>query len=201
MGGGGVSTCVNELSLTRNGIFTYRQLTDAAYASYYGISYTTRSLLQRLWRRTVATRQWTAIIVEDDPALLGMLSDVLEDADFTTSCHTTGRSAINALWQQRFDLMVIDVNLPDMNGLKLCPVVREQYGEDTVILVITAARIQDRRVTSLEVGADDFLAKPFDLDEFLARIDVKLRRLSAAHSRRDMGPGEAHIHSSHVHRN
>ncbi len=144
------------------------------------IAHTVRIVLQREWRRIVATGNRTALIVEDDPALLGLLCDILEDVGFTTSCHATGRSAFQALWQQRFDLMVLDVNLPDMNGLKLCPVVREQYGEDIVILVITAAKIQDRRVTSLEIGADDFLAKPFDLDEFLARIEAKLRRLPAA---------------------
>ncbi len=121
----------------------------------------------------------TALVIDDDQSLLDLLAELLTDEGFTVSSYVLSRPAVDAMAQQRFDLIITDVNLPDMSGLELCDVAREQYGDDAVILVITGAKIQDCRVTSLELGADDFLGKPFDLDELLARIEAKLRRLPA----------------------
>ena len=73
-------------------------------------------------------------------------------------------------------MLVVDVNLPDMNGMAIGELARERYQDRIMILVITGLHIQHRRLPSLQLGADDFLGKPFDLDEFIARIECKVRR-------------------------
>ncbi len=81
------------------------------------------------------------------------------------------------LAKQRFDVLIVDVNLPDMSGMIICDEARERYQEQVVILVMTGLRMQHRRVSSLQLGADDFLGKPFDPKELVARIESKLRRV------------------------
>ncbi len=118
----------------------------------------------------------TAMIVDDQAALLSLLEDVLADAGFATSSFDQGTPALDALAQQRFDLLVVDVGLPDMNGLRICEVARQLYGDEIAILIITADNCKERCITAFELGADDFVPKPFDLDELVARITVILRR-------------------------
>ncbi len=118
----------------------------------------------------------TALVVDDEVALLQVLESVLAEAHFVTTCLERGQPALDLLDNHHFDLLIVDVGLPDMNGMRICTAARERYGDSTTIFVITADNRQQRCVTALEVGADDFLAKPFDTEELLARIDVKLRR-------------------------
>ena len=118
----------------------------------------------------------TALIVEDDQALLGVLHELLTDAGFETTAVDCGRPAMRMVAKQRFDVLLVDVNLPDMSGMIVCDTARERYQERIVILVMIGLRIQHRRISSLQVGADDFLGKPFDPNELLARIEGKLCR-------------------------
>ncbi len=120
----------------------------------------------------------TALVVDDETGLLQVLESILVDAHFVTTCFELGQPALDLLAHQHFDLLIVDVGLPDMNGMQICAAARERYGDTTSIFVITADNRQQRCVTALEVGADDFLAKPFDTEELLARIDVKVRRMS-----------------------
>ena len=124
----------------------------------------------------------TALIVEDDPALLDVLHEVLTVAGFETTALDCGRPAMRLLAKQRFDVLLVDVNLPDMSGMIVCDEARERYQDQIVILVMTGLRIQDRRVSSLQLGADDFLGKPFDPKELVARIESKLRRVPKANA-------------------
>ncbi len=119
----------------------------------------------------------TALIVEDDQALLDVLHEVLEDAGFETTAVDCGRPAMRMLAKQRFDVLLVDVNLPDMSGMVVCDTARERYQNQIVILVITGLNIGRRRTSSLQVCADDFLGKPFDLNELRSRIESKLRRV------------------------
>ncbi len=121
-----------------------------------------------------------ALVVDKDQSLRFLLAEVLTDSGFSTSCHSLGHSAVTALATQRFDLIITDVDLPDINGLVLCAMAREHYGDGPVILMIMGDKPQDRGITSLELGADDFLPKPFRVDELLARIEAKVRRLPSA---------------------
>jgi DNA-binding response OmpR family regulator len=105
-----------------------------------------------------------------------MLDAVLSDAGFATHCVDQGQPALEMIRQRHFDLLVIDINLPDMNGMEICEQAREIYGDTAVILMVTAESRIERLVTSMDLGADDFLPKPFHIDELLGRIEAKLRR-------------------------
>ena len=110
--------------------------------------------------------------------MLNVLHETLEDAGFDTTAVDCGSPAMTMLAERWFDVLVVDINLPDMNGLSICESAREQYQDRVAILVITGLKIGRRGLASLQVCADDFLGKPFDLDEFIARIESKLRRAS-----------------------
>ena len=122
--------------------------------------------------------QPTALVVEDDPPLLQFLVEILQDEGFNATGVDRGQLAIDTLRQQCFDLLLLDIGLPDVSGLEICELARAQYDNAITILVITANATQQRCVTALEVGADDFLAKPFDVDEFLTRIMVKIDKMA-----------------------
>ncbi len=122
--------------------------------------------------------QRRALIVDDDRAVLSMLDDTLTDAGFATTCVTGGQPALDALQYEHFDLLVVDVGLPDMNGMFITEHARSLYGYAIAIFVITGDNRKRRCITALELGADDFLAKPFDTNELLARIDARLARAS-----------------------
>lgn len=121
----------------------------------------------------------TALIVDDELPLLQLLADVLEDAGFTTTCFSRGAPALDALQARRFDLMVVDIGLPDMSGMHICEIARASYGDDVAIMIITADNRTECCITALELGADDFVGKPFDVEELLARISSALRRTMA----------------------
>ena len=122
----------------------------------------------------------TALIVDDEPALLELLDTVLLDEGFVTTCFGLGRPALEALAKRPFDVLVLDVNLPDMNGMRIGEQARALYGDTVTILIITADARTERCITAFQLGADDFVGKPFDIDELLARIEVKLRRVTGA---------------------
>ncbi len=112
------------------------------------------------------------LIVEDDRALAQVLEDELQRAYETRVAHT-GREALMLVASEPFDLVVLDLNLPDMDGIA----VAEQLQETAVrILMLTARADVHSRVTGLYAGASDYVAKPFDMHEFLARVYAQLRR-------------------------
>lgn len=115
----------------------------------------------------------TALIVDDEEPLLQVLDEVLREAGFATTCFTRGRPALEALSHGRFDLLVLDVGLPDMNGLRIGLAARERYDDDVVILIITADDQRARSVGAYAVGADDFMGKPFDIEQLVARINAR----------------------------
>lgn len=125
---------------------------------------------------SMSTSPRRAMVVDDDKALLDLLVEILVEDGFITAGFQTGKAALNALSQQRFEILVVDVGLPDMNGMQICQAARERYGDDVIIFIITADQQRERLMTALEVGADDFIGKPFHIEELLARIEVKLRR-------------------------
>ncbi len=124
---------------------------------------------------TLASR--TALVVEDHHSLLDVLHDALEDAGFDTTAVDCGSLAMEMVEEQCFDVLLVDVNLPDINGLIICDAARERYQERTAILAMSGQETARWGPTSLQACADDFLGKPFDLDELIARIESKLRRV------------------------
>lgn len=119
----------------------------------------------------------TALVVEDDGANLALLDELLREDGFAPTCYARGRPALTALAQQSFDLLLIDLGLPDLNGLELCQAARAWYGAAPVIVIVTADDRARRWVTALELGADECIGKPFDLDVLLAHIHAKLHQV------------------------
>ena len=117
------------------------------------------------------------LIVEDDRELREALSALLRQAGYEVDAHADGREAFNSLLGSEYDLAIVDLMLPGMNGLALVRNLRRQL-VGLPILIITARDALEDRVSGLDAGADDYLVKPFDLDELAARIRALLRRKS-----------------------
>jgi DNA-binding response OmpR family regulator len=114
------------------------------------------------------------LVVEDDAALARVLRDNLEYDGFEVRCVASGAAALAAVKSFATDLVVLDLMLPDTNGFDLFRALRQ--GGHTPIIMLTARGQKVDRLRGLNLGADDYVTKPFDLEEFLARVRVVLRR-------------------------
>ncbi|MBA2665532.1 MAG: response regulator transcription factor [Trueperaceae bacterium] len=112
------------------------------------------------------------LVVEDDRALAQVIAAELDRAHVTRVVHT-GEEALVLAEMERFDLIVLDLNLPDIDGLA---VAERLAGSSASILMLTARADVRSRVGGLYAGADDYLAKPFEMEELLARVHAQLRR-------------------------
>lgn len=128
------------------------------------------------------------LIVEDDPTLAEFLQRALTEEGMQPTICGTVSSAIDVGSKQPFDVVVLDWMLPDGDGLGVCATLRAR-GNTTPILMLTARGEVHDRVMGLKSGADDYLVKPFELDELLARLDALVRR-SAYASVMKVGPLE-----------
>ena len=119
------------------------------------------------------------LLVEDDASLAAGLKSALSREGFTANHVATGREAILAANAERPDIIVLDLGLPDMDGLDVLTALR-QRDDPVPVLVLTARDTLDEKIIGLDRGADDYLAKPFDMKELAARLRVFERRLSTA---------------------
>ena len=117
------------------------------------------------------------LVVDDDPSVRSLLRDYLEDHGYGVSEAADGTQMREEIERELPDAVLLDVRLPGEDGLVLARYLREHY--DLGILMVTASGDVIERVVGLEVGADDYIAKPFDLRELLARVKSVLRRLQA----------------------
>jgi two-component system alkaline phosphatase synthesis response regulator PhoP len=115
------------------------------------------------------------LLIEDEPGLVLTLSDLLIAEGYTVESATDGNVGLRRASDELFDLIVLDVMLPGRNGLDICRELR-QRGKDVAILILTARSQLTDRVVGLKLGADDYLTKPFEPPELLARIEALLRR-------------------------
>lgn len=115
------------------------------------------------------------LLVEDDELLGDGLRTGLKQAGYTIDWVTDGVSANNAITDNDFDLVVLDINLPKMSGLEVLRNIRK-LGRNTPVLLLTARDSVPDRVEGLDSGADDYIVKPVDLDELCARLRVMQRR-------------------------
>jgi len=122
------------------------------------------------------------LLVDDDPELLQFLREELEGAGHGCIAVASGQDALLELRQQAFALVVLDWGLPDFNGIEICRRLRSS-GDTTPVLMLTAHDALDERVAALDAGADDFLTKPFELEELHARVRAQLRRQGYAAQR------------------
>jgi two-component system alkaline phosphatase synthesis response regulator PhoP len=118
-------------------------------------------------------------MVEDDPDLATTLVLALEKQGFSVSHYGTGRDGLNGILDNPPDLVLLDLNLPDLDGLSVCRELRETDAvRDLPIIMLTARVGESDRVLGLDLGADDYVTKPFSLRELVSRIKALLRRRS-----------------------
>ena len=117
------------------------------------------------------------LLVDDEPAILRFLKRALEYKGFEVTEAMTGAEALHHLQSDSPDLMLLDVILPDSNGLDLCRAIRDQGYIRLPILILTARDEVKDKIAGLEGGADDYITKPFDYDELVAHIRAALRRV------------------------
>jgi two-component system response regulator MprA len=139
------------------------------------------------------------LVVDDDPAVCASIDRALRLEGYTVETAGTGQRALDSLMASQPDAVVLDLQLPDVDGIEVCRRLRAA-GDDTPVLMLTARDAIDDRVQGLDAGADDYLVKPFALAELLARLRALLRRRSGNEGETlrfgdltlDLGTREAH---------
>jgi two-component system alkaline phosphatase synthesis response regulator PhoP len=116
------------------------------------------------------------LLIEDEPGLLIAIPDLLTGEGYEVESADDGEAGLALASAQRFDAVILDVMLPRKSGFDVCRELR-QHGNDTAILMLTARGQVVDRVVGLKLGADDYLTKPFDPAELLARLEALLRRI------------------------
>ena len=116
-------------------------------------------------------------VIEDDKEISRILDDILTDSGYETVCAFDGDEASKLLRAEKFDLVLMDLMLPYKNGERLIAELRES--SQTPVIVISAKSMKETKLEVLRLGADDYIIKPFDIDEVLVRTEVVLRRSGA----------------------
>lgn len=117
----------------------------------------------------------TILLVEDHSDLAASIGDYLESCGYAMDFAADGAIALNLLEENKYDLIILDLMLPKVDGIKVCSQVREG-GDGTPILMLTARDQLDDKITGFEAGADDYLVKPFAMQELELRIKALIRR-------------------------
>ena len=125
------------------------------------------------------------LIVEDEPDIAGLIKHTLErSADADAEVVGSGDAALNAVASRPPDLIILDLNLPVLSGVEVCRILRgRSEGRHVPIIMLTARTTEQDRVSGLELGADDYVTKPFSLRELTARVRAVLRRSSKIEER------------------
>jgi DNA-binding response OmpR family regulator len=119
--------------------------------------------------------QETVLIIEDDPTMLQVLRDNFEFSGYNVRTATDGKKALQAIRDTQPDLILLDIMLPEINGYDLCRRIRKD-GLATPVIMLTAKGQESDIVLGLNLGADDYVTKPFSIDVLLARVGACLRR-------------------------
>src|SRR5437016_4502982 len=114
------------------------------------------------------------LIVDDEPSILATMAPLLRTRNYDVSTATTGHAALDAVDRQPPELVILDLGLPDIDGVEVCRRLRE--GRAIPIIVLSARGAERDKVAALDAGADDFVTKPFGVEELLARVRAALRR-------------------------
>jgi DNA-binding response OmpR family regulator len=115
------------------------------------------------------------LVIDDDGYIRELICTVLKNEGFSMAEAVNGKDALKKLGEEKIDLCVLDIMMPQMDGYEFCKQVRRYY-EDMPILMLTAKSELSQKVKGFELGADDYLTKPFELDELVVRIKALLRR-------------------------
>lgn len=119
--------------------------------------------------------QGRILAVDDEPQIRRVLRTTLSTQGYEVFEARTGEEALDSVREHRFDLVLLDMNMPGVGGLEACREIRR--GSDVAIIMLTVRNSEQDKVTALDAGADDYITKPFGMPELLARIRAALRRL------------------------
>ena len=122
----------------------------------------------------MTSRAYKVLIVDDEPQIRRLLRNTLLRADYAVAQAASGREAMRVLGIEKPDAVLLDLGLPDRDGLELVPLIKAQ--SDATLLIVSAREATAEKVTALDLGADDYVTKPFDTEELLARLRTSLRR-------------------------
>jgi len=130
----------------------------------------------------MSARRGTVLVVEDEKAIRDLLRLHLDLARFEVHEASDGRRGLDLARGGRFDVIILDIMLPGLDGVTVCRAIRaEGASRDAPILMLTARDTESDKVVGLESGADDYVAKPFGIRELLARVEALLRQWLADH--------------------
>lgn len=130
-------------------------------------------------RRTLGGRELKVLVVDDEDNISFVVKTALSLAGYQTDTVASGRDALVAVRENRYDLVLLDVMLGDLDGFEVCRRMRQE-NNDTPVLFLTAKDATADRVEGLTIGGDDYVTKPFDIEELIARVGVILRRSGIA---------------------
>jgi DNA-binding response OmpR family regulator len=139
------------------------------------------------------------LIVEDEPALMRGLTDTFRTHGFDVLAVRDGQTGLDAALAERPDLILLDIMLPRMNGYEVCRAIRDE-GLDVPILMLTAKGQQEDIILGLNLGADDYITKPFQIGELLARVRALLRRRAPARATCSFGDCEVDLQARLIRR-
>lgn len=139
------------------------------------------------------------LVVDDEPQIRRVMRTTLTSQGYEVHDARSGEEALEAVRERRFDLIILDVNMPGMGGLDACRAIRA--GSDAAIIMLTVRNTEADKVAALDAGADDYVIKPFSMPELLARIRAALRRVpvsAESNSIIEAGGLEIHVHERRV---
>jgi len=122
----------------------------------------------------------TILVVDDEPQIRRVMRTTLSSNGYTVLEAKSGKEAMEVVRKERPELVLLDVNMPGIGGLEACREIRDQ--SDIAIIMLTVRNTEHDKVLALDAGADDYVVKPFSMEELLARIRAALRRTSSAES-------------------
>jgi len=132
------------------------------------------------------------LVIDDEPQIRRLLRTTLVRASYEVIEAASAREALDSLETAAPDVVLLDLGLPDRDGMELVPLIRKRT--DATLLVVSARDATDQKVTALDLGADDYVTKPFDTDELLARVRAALRhRMSAQGAQSNVVVGDIEI--------
>jgi two-component system KDP operon response regulator KdpE len=131
------------------------------------------------------------LVVDDEPQIRRIMRTTLTAAGYAVFDARSGEEALDAVREQRFDLVLLDVNMPGIGGLEACRSIRST--SDTAIIMLTVRSAAEDKVAALDAGADDYVTKPFGMPELLARIRAALRRLPVSSDSKIIRAGDLEI--------
>lgn len=122
-------------------------------------------------------------IVEDDPDIAELLDFNLQSSGYETKSEPNGKKAYDMIMKDPPDLLILDLNLPELSGIQICKFLRENARTKNLPVIMLTAKAQETdKVIGLNIGADDYITKPFSVKELIARIKALLRRINPVNS-------------------